>query len=212
MCNGCKMAAVLSTVVLLAGPVLAQRQGGGRGNLAALLSNPSVQKELKLSDEQIDKAKKVAQDLREKYKEDFAKIRDAKPEERAQKFQELSGKISAEARKAVAGILKPEQAKRLRQIELQQAGLNDVEAQKALKVSDEQKKKLQGISEDANKERREIVKSANGNFQEAVEKMAKLRKETREKQEKVLTEEQKKEWKAMQGEPFEVKFERRKKD
>ena len=45
-----------------------------------------------------------------------------------------------------------------------------------------------------------------------MEKINKLRKESQEKQAKVLTADQTKAWKEMQGEPFEVKFERRKKD
>ena len=150
--------------------------------MARLLGNSGVQKELKLTDEQIDKAKKVAQDLREKYQDDFAKLRDAKPEERREKFQGLSKKISAEAQKALAGILKPEQLKRLKQIELQQIGLADTDAQSALKLSDDQKQKLKTIAEDSTKEMREIIKNAQGNFEEAREKITKLRKETKEKQ------------------------------
>ena len=52
----------LGLVALLASPALAQGQGrgfgmGGGGGLAVLIGNDSVQKELKLDDKQIEKAK-----------------------------------------------------------------------------------------------------------------------------------------------------------
>lgn len=213
MRKGLKTLAVLSAVALLAGSVLAQRPGGfGRGNLVGLLSNSDVQKELKLTDEQIDKAKKVGQDLREKYQDDLAKLKNAKPEERGEKFRELNKKMSAEGQKSLGTILKPEQLKRLREIHLQQVGLSDAGAQEALKLTDEQKKKLLALAEETDKERREIVKNAQGNFREAMGKIDKLRKEAQGKQEKVLTEDQTKQWKTMLGKPFELKIERGKKD
>jgi hypothetical protein len=112
----------------------------------------------------------------------------------------------------VSDVLKPDQIKRLKQIELQQAGPADPDAQKELKLSDDQKAKIKEIADKSREEGREIFSTAKGNFQEALEKMTKLRKQTQEKELAVLSDAQKKQWKDMTGEPFEVKFEPRPKN
>jgi Spy/CpxP family protein refolding chaperone len=207
---------LLLTVALagvLVGLGLAQRPGfpgGFGGSTGALLRNEGVQKELKLSEDQIEKVKKATQEVQEKFKGDFEKLKGLDKAEAREKFGELFKKIGAETDKAVSGILKPEQAKRLRQIQLQQMGsqaFSEEDVVKALKITDDQKEKIKTIREDAGKEMRELFKG--GNFEEAQKKMAALRKETMEKVQAVLSADQKKAWKDLTGEPFEVKFERR---
>ena len=60
----------LGLVALLAGPALAQGRGGfgmmGGGGVGMLIGNESVQKELKLDDTQVTKAKELAEKNREK--------------------------------------------------------------------------------------------------------------------------------------------------
>ncbi len=140
-----------------------------------------------------------------KFADDLKKLREATPEERA----EIGHKISEETYKAMGDLLKADQVKRLKQIELQQRGLADPGTQKALKLSDEQKEKIKKIGEDTREKAREVFKDAQGDFKAAAEKMATLTKEAREKQANLLTDDQKKQWKEMTGEPFEVKFEPR---
>jgi hypothetical protein len=205
----CKTVVLLGLALLLAEPSAAQdkdkkkgNRGGGFG-VVGLLTNESVQKELKLGDEQIEKAKKAAEELRGKFREDAAKLKDATPAERAEFVQ----KVSDEAYKVLNDVLKPEQVKRLKQIELQQTGLSSPAAQKALKLTDEQKEKVKKIAEETTQKRREIMKEAQGDFKGAMEKVATLTKESHEKEGAVLTDEQKKQWKEMTGEPFQIKFE-----
>src|SRR5271157_4008098 len=70
-----KTIVALGLAALMAGPALAQqgRGGGGRGGfgggggIGMLLSNASVQQELKLDATQIEKAKEVADKAREKF-------------------------------------------------------------------------------------------------------------------------------------------------
>jgi len=204
-----KMAVLLGAVALLAGQTVGQekeRPGRGAfGNAAGLVMNPSVQKELKLSDEQIDKAKKAAQEVFGKFRDDFTKLKDSTPEERA----EVMHKVSDEAYKQLGDVLKSEQIKRLRQIELQQVGLSSPTAQKALKLSDEQKDKVKKIAEETREKGRDLSKDFKTDPKGTLEKMSTLRKEGSEKQLGVLTDDQKKQWKEMTGEPFEVKFEPR---
>src|SRR5271166_2129998 len=80
--------------------------------LGPVLSNADVQKELKLSNEQINKLKDVLGKVMDKYKDDIAKLQRMSPEEQQKKYQE----ISQEGDKAVAGVLDAGQVKRFRQI------------------------------------------------------------------------------------------------
>lgn len=201
----CKLIAICGAALIVAAPALAQFRGPvGGGSLA---TNASVQKELKMTDEQIEKAKEALKTVGTKFKDDRPG-KDATPEQRA----EFGKKVSEATTKALADILKPEQVKRLRQIELQQRGITDADAQKELKLSDEQKTKIKEIGDKSREEMGNIFKNAQGNREEAREKMTKLRKETQEKQTAVLTDAQKKQLKEMQGEAFEVKFEPRPKN
>jgi hypothetical protein len=77
----------LGLVALLAGPAAAQGRGFGGfgfggGNLAMLAANMSVQKELKLDDQQIEKSKELAQTNREKMRESFQSLQGLEGEER----------------------------------------------------------------------------------------------------------------------------------
>jgi Spy/CpxP family protein refolding chaperone len=129
---------VLGMSLLLAGPALAQRGqgrggfGGGFGGPGFLFQNPGVQKELKLSDNQIKKITDANQSVRDKYKDEFEALAKLEGDERREKGQELRKKMTDETNKTLAEILKPEQNKRLKEITLQQEGaraFNDPEVQ-----------------------------------------------------------------------------------
>src|SRR5689334_8236219 len=68
----------VGAVALLASVAVAQQpqrqRGGGFGGLGQMLDNKDLQKELGLSDEQVEKAKKVATDVRDKHKDEFDKL------------------------------------------------------------------------------------------------------------------------------------------
>ncbi len=117
-------------------------------------------------------------------------------------------KLPDAVHKALAEVLNPKQQKRLRQIELQQRGVQaflDARIQKELKISDEQKGSIKTVLEDSRKEMAEAFKDAKGgNFQGVREKLASLRKETTEKVNGVLTSDQKKTWKDMLGDEFKL--------
>ncbi len=170
----CQVVLILGLAAVVLAPAVSQEgrrpfgQPGG-GDPGRILLDPAVQKELKLTDEQL------------------------------KKYQELM-------KKALADALTPEQAKRLKQIQLQQRGaeaFSDPEVATALKLTEDQKEKIQTIREDARKEMTDLFKNAAGNREEAFKKMAGMRKEIAEKVTAVLNAEQKKMWKEMLGEPFE---------
>lgn len=194
-------------VVLVAGVALAQppfRGGGfGRGNIGMLLRQESVQKELKLTEEQARKVEDLGEAMREKFQEAFA----LEGEERDKKMQELR----EENEKAIAKILKPEQMKRLKQISYQQQGpsaFTDAEVAKALQLTDAQKKDIQKINADTFAQMRELVQPGSPPDEETRKKMTELRTAAAEKIVKLLNSDQKTKWKELQGEPFkgEIRF------
>lgn len=193
-----------AVVVMAASPALAQqqRQGGGRGfggvGVMLLLGQESVQKELKLSDEQVKKI----QELGTKQREAFQGLRDLSQEERRTKMQELTKAND----KAIGEILKPDQLKRARQIALQRQGaaavLNE-EVAKTLNITDDQKQKIREIQTKSREELQGV-----GFDEDGRKKREEVRKQTNEKAMAVLTAEQKAKLKEMQGEPFtgEIRF------
>jgi Spy/CpxP family protein refolding chaperone len=206
-----KFAMVVCLAVGLVGMTVAQQRQGGGGFGGPLVQNASVQKELKLTDEQVSKLKDALAKVRENHKDDVAKLKDLSKEERREQGTKVFRAISEESNKAIAGILETKQLKRLKQIELQRSGYRafiNPEVQKSLKLTDEQKDKLKTIAEDAGKQMRELRQGGKIDA-EGRKKLAELTKETKEKVVGVLTDEQKKSWKEMTGEPFEVKFEPR---
>lgn len=206
MRNLLRMALAGTIIVLIASVALAQPpfRGGmfGAGNPAMLLRQESVQKELKLSDDQIKKVEELGEAMREKFQE----ARDLEGEERAKKMRELT----TENEKALGKLLKPDQDKRLKQISYQQQGAQafaNPDVAKALGLTDAQKAEIQKINEDSREQMREIFQGGPPD-EEGRKKMQEIRKAASEKSMKVLAGEQKTKWKEMQGQPFkgEIRF------
>jgi Spy/CpxP family protein refolding chaperone len=193
---------VVGTAALLASPLLAQRQGGGRGFMGGgmppwmLLGQKSVQDELKVTDDQIKKA----EELSEKQREAFESLRDLEPEERAKKMQEAN----QENEKALAEILKPAQVKRLKQISLQRAGIQafiSPDVIKELKFTDAQNEKIKEIRQQTMEQRGDVFQNTNDRA-EIRKKLIEIDKSAIEKVVSELKPEQKAKWKELIGEPF----------
>ena len=121
----CASIFTIGLVVAAASPAFAQPRPGGRGgpggggfapSAAMLLNEPKVQEELKVTDDQKAQFTKIT----DKYKEDMAK---ARADMNREKMGELRKAESEEMDKAIPTVLKPEQAKRLKQLEVQAGGL-----------------------------------------------------------------------------------------
>jgi len=210
----CAFGLVLGVAALVASPALAQpgRGGfGGGGGLGTFLQNKSVQEEVKIDKDQATKIEEAMKKMREDYKDDYAKLfnRDTKQEERA----EIGKKLSEETLKVANGILKPEQVKRIQQIQRQQSGLAifmDTEVQSKLKLTDEQKDDLKKLGEDVGKDIREVFQGAGqGAFTdpdkraELMKKTAAITTEAMDKATKMLKDDQKAALKEVLGEKFE---------
>src|SRR5207237_4456535 len=104
------MVLTLGTAAALTAP--AQAQGfRGRGMAGyMLLSNKSVQEELRLDDQQVEKATKVVEEVGAKVRE---KMQDIPQEERREKGAQLFREANAEIKAAVKDVLKPAQITRL---------------------------------------------------------------------------------------------------
>jgi hypothetical protein len=198
----------LAVAIGLAVPLLAQRPGGrgfgGGIDAGMLLGQKSVQEELKMSEDQITKVDKLNKDLRDKYANDL-KDKD--------KRAETMKKMTEERNKALADTLKPEQTKRLKQIEIQLGGLNALakeEVQTALKLSDKQKADIKSRVDDLAKDSQELFKDAGKDFSKFAEirtKVQTLSKEAAAKFVSTLSDEQKSEYKKLAGDEFKGKIE-----
>jgi len=217
-----KFVLVCGMVALMAAPALAQRPGGGMGGFgpqsdAQLVSNKSVQEEMKLDKDTVtkvaDAVKKLQDDdnLKDAYK--TRNDRQASQEDRAAARK----KINEAENKVVAGILKADQVKRLEQIRHQIMGLaifTNEETAKQLKLTDDQKEKIKEINDNFVKDRQEIFgggKPGGGGkpdpekLAENMKKMQTLQKEAMASATKTLKPEQKTTLKELIGEPFDYK-------
>jgi Spy/CpxP family protein refolding chaperone len=210
-----KMVLACGMVALIAAPAMAQGGRGfgggmGGGSGVMLLSNKSVQGEIKATSEQVEKLNALGEKLMTKQREEGQKIRDLDQAERMPKQQELNRTLTAEVKTGITDILKPEQVKRFEQLQLQQAGVMAFgmpRVQEGLKITDEQKTKIRDINQEFQPKMNEARQGFQDDREAAMKKMADLRKEQTEKVMAVLTAEQRTSYKDMTGEPFEIKME-----
>jgi hypothetical protein len=206
----------LGLVALVSSPAFAQGGRGfgmgGGGGYGMLIGNEGVQKELKLDDTQVEKAKEFAAKAREKQAEIREKLQGLEGEELRTKRQEITKEMNEEAMKAFGDFLKPEQLKRLKQISLHQRGVMafaDPEVAKKLNLTDAQKTEIQSIGQELQTQMGELRQQFQDDREGAMKKMTELRKETLEKATAKLNDEQQKTWKELVGAPFTVTFQPR---
>ncbi len=176
-----------------------QPQQAQQPSALGLFASPDVQKELKLSEDQLSKLRDALNKMMEKHRDDFAKFQQLSPEEQQKKMMA----INEEHNKAVAGVLDAKQWKRYKQIQWQLdpiGSLQDPDLQKELKLNDEQKKKIDGLFNDANKKVQEMMK----NRETSREKYQTVVKDLEKKTNDVLTEEQQKNLKELKGPAFQL--------
>jgi Spy/CpxP family protein refolding chaperone len=220
-----KLSLALAAGLLCAGPGAAQQPppfggfgGGFGGGLTGMLGNSKqLQDELKMDKDQVDKLTAALGKVREEMRDELGKL--FQPGTSQDDRAAIGKKIGEANAKAVEGVLKPEQLKRLHQIENQQAGVgmySKEDVQKALKLDDAQKDKIKEIAAEYQKDLRELNgggRGGRGGFggfggfdPETVRKRESLQKEATGSIQKVLSAEQKTLAKDLTGEPFELRF------
>lgn len=198
-----KLALIVAIAALACG-ALAQgggggRQRGGRGNPYApmtLVNREEVQKEIAITD---DQKAKIAE-LRTSVQTKMADVRSSANGDR-QAMTEGMAKVNADALKSLGDILKPEQMKRLRELQIQWTGksivASDKEVQTELGITDDQKTKLTDL---VAKERAANQEAAQGgDRQAAAEARTKNAKILEDEIDKVLTDAQRAKLKEMGG-------------
>ena len=169
----------LGLIAMLSTPALAQGRGfGGRGcgGLGMLLGNESVQKELKLDDAQVEKAKEVAEKTREKMTEMRETLQGLDQEERRTKQAELMKEMNE--LDAQGGRCVPEgRAGDPAQTDLQSVrglqAFSDPEIAKKLNLTDTQKTDIQAISQETMESSRGLI-SQDSTPEERAEGMKKI--------------------------------------
>jgi Spy/CpxP family protein refolding chaperone len=175
-----KLSMILTAGLFLAGTALAQQPRGGQrgqggqpggfggggfgGGVAnAIGRSKPIQEELKVDADQLEKLTAAMNKAREDTRDLAQKLfnRDTPMEERT----EIGKKIQEINDKAIDSVLKPEQVKRLHQLEHQAAGLNMFTREDvitSLKLSDEQKEKISSINRELQNDRRELLGMGGG--------------------------------------------------
>jgi Spy/CpxP family protein refolding chaperone len=176
-------------------PSGAGRSGAGGFNL---FTNPTVQKDLALTDAQKESIKKIVDDFR-------ASLTGLTQEDRRSKMPELR-KVMEDK---VDSVLNTQQKARVKEIRLQVrsvAALASKEVVEQLKLSDDQVNKIKELTAALRKDTREARQAAatSGDRKSARDAVAKLRKEGTEKIKAVLTPDQKASFEKMQGAKIEL--------
>ena len=171
-----------------------------------LLVNESVQKELKLSDEQVLKVNSTVHDIRQKRRAELEKLRNLPPPKGREKFLQILAANAQEALDSSDKILTAEQVKRLKQIRVQQDGFDafyDDAVIAALKLSKEQQQRIKKIDREASQEAEKTPQvGTGGNYSTNMPRMAARRKDLIGKAVDLLTPEQKTVWTDLVGAPF----------
>jgi hypothetical protein len=179
-----------------------------------LIVNESVQKDLKLSDEQVQAAKEAVHRIRLQHRADFDKAINADAGvDRRQKVLQILQRISADTLTQLKELLKPHQLQRLKQIELQGRGLrafDDAEIVETLRLTPDQKSKLTSIAERAGRAMSQSLQPGDraANSSQALQKFFAARRKMMDEALSLFTPEQRKAWDERTGPPFEVKIER----
>jgi hypothetical protein len=176
-----------------------------------LLTNKSVQKEMKVNDEQLKKIDALTRVLSKQRTIEVSKLQrmPVTPQERRAKLRDLTWEIHDAEVKIMSDFLKPEQVKRFEQITVQHAGLfafSIPPVQRRLKLTEQQLTKVTIIRDEASQRdgsRTELLEKSVKD-PEAKKKAAEVEKQTMEKIVALMSDEQKATWKDLTGEPFEV--------
>jgi Spy/CpxP family protein refolding chaperone len=171
--------------------------GGGAGGFN-LFTNPTVQKDLALTDAQKESIKKIVDDFR-------ASLTGLTQEDRRSKMPELRKVMDDK----VDSVLNSQQKARVKEIRLQVRGvaaLTSKEVVETLKLTDDQVNKIKELTAALRKDTREARQAAvtSGDRSSVREAVAKVRKEGTEKIMAVLTPDQKAGLEKMQGAKIEL--------
>ena len=192
-------------------------RGSSRGSLLGLLRLEQVQGELKLSEEDVAKVKKIGEELSAEMGQQYSALREIEDrnEQRA-KMTELRDEFDGKAREKLQDVLTREQMMRLYQIRMQVRSvvesLDNRYVARRLELTDEQKEKLAQVNKDMQAARSELFGGMREASQEQrgemYQKLRKIGTDADEKALALLTDEQKQAFEEMKGEKIELEMRR----
>ena len=195
----------------------AQSRGLRRGSFLGIIGAEQVQKELKLSEEEVEKVKKLAETMRKEMGEQFGKLREIEDrQERRDKMISLSQEFDEKARSAIRKVISGEQMVRIYQIRLQLRGdlygVNNKWVAGQLKLTDEVKRKAAELDKETQEKVFEAYSALRDlkdeerrkKYGEIREKTSKIRAEANEKALGMLNDEQKEQYEKFKGEEFKI--------
>lgn len=178
--------------------------GPGMGGGFGLLMIPDVQKELGITEQQMQQIQQLMMQQREQMQVLMQQMRDATPEQRQQLMQQAMQKWD----EGIGKILQPAQKTRLRELQLQAEGASALmrpDVAKELNLSEEQKKKISDIAQQYRQKQVQLFQQGRGpdvDRQALFQQMQQLRQQMDKELLAVLTTQQMDQWKKMQGKPF----------
>lgn len=214
---------VVMAGLLITSDAVAQRGGGGRGGrgggmmmgagraqlISGLLAMEEVQKELDLSEKQIEEVVAEAEQLNDDFRseiralfQDGGGMDEGAMADLAKEFKEEEG--------AILEKLNKDQMARLKQLNYQRMGtgmLMDDDARKELKITDDQVKDMEDAMTNMRESMQELFQD--GDRETMRERMGELMAEMEETIMGLLTDDQKQQMEDMKGEAFEFPQRRR---
>jgi hypothetical protein len=188
------------------GPVKLRGNGGSPAGCIGWLSMPSVQQELKLQPEQVDKARGIARDLHDRYEEARKSFEGLPRQETSQKLVALADAQYEEGMKALGAFLKMEQVDRFDQIWFQKRGARamlEPRVVEALKLTDGQRKQINRVVVQSLNQQNVLVRdNRNDPIAQETKVLANV-KEFKLRAVELLDADQKKIWEQISGPPFE---------
>jgi hypothetical protein len=188
--------------------------GALRGGPVTLVQDKEVQKELKLSPEQVQKVETIFAQVRREVRqqiEDAERPDQATPddrEKRVERRERIMTAVMGQATRMVAQVLTSAQIKRLNQILVQRQGAQafmDPKVQELLRLTADQKAKLKAITDEAVQNMRNDFRIPQGDVDEMRKKGMRRREETMGKALAVLSADQRETWNDLKGVPYEIR-------
>ncbi|MBX9652265.1 hypothetical protein K2Y11_01460 [bacterium] len=176
---------------------------GNQGNLARVLQNITVQKELALTEEQVTKARAASMAVLEKHRQDFAKALES--DNKRDEIRKVFLAVTDETFEALTSILDSKQLERLKQIELQFFGARALGRPKviaALKPTEEQKKAFDALGDRFGEKMRLVATDSASSPAEKAKKRSAVNDELAKEIANILDENQQREWSKLIGERF----------
>lgn len=204
---------VVGATLWASNPAAAQfalSKDGTRGVAASqVVKRRDVQKELRLTPEQVQKLRDVDERTRRMKEADFAQLAELDPKARDDKRREIVRSTNKLETDEVKKILTETQLHRLMEVTYQIAYVQAFQADgviDALQITPEQKDRIRNIMRETIFDMRQMFQSTDEELGASREQAEKLRDKAMEDVLVVLTADQRAKWKKLQGEPFDIKM------